>query len=246
MKIAAYQAPLLAGGSMPAAVDLIARRVRECETKDVSVLCCPEGVLGGLADYSDNPSSLAIRRDELASILRPLFSPTLTSIVGFTELGPDGALYNAAAIFQRGTVIGVYRKIHPAIRRSVYTAGSETPVFRTGKLTFGIVICYDSNFPELAKQMAGQGATALFIPTNNGLPTDRASPRINSEATHVDARLAVDNGLWVIRADVCGQNGKLVSFGSSEIVNPAGQVVMQASQAGSKLLVADVGDPPDA
>jgi predicted amidohydrolase len=243
MKIAAYQASLLAAGSIQA-IDLIAGCVRECEAAGVSVLCCPEGVLGGLADYSDSPSSFAIRPDELVSILRPLTSPAVTSIVGYTELAPDGALYNAAAVFQLGAVIGVYRKIHPAIRRSVYSAGSEIPVFQAGALTFGVVICYDSNFPELAKQIAAQGATALFIPTNNGLPVPRASPKINSEAAQVDKRLAVDNGLWVVRADTCGDNGKLVSFGSSEIVDPDGQVVMQASQGGSKLLVAEIGEPP--
>jgi 5-aminopentanamidase len=117
MKIAAYQAPLLAAGSMQA-IDLIAGGVRECEAKGVSVLCCPEGVLGGLADYSDSHSAFAIRRDNLASILCPLASPAVTSIVGFTELAPDGAMYNTAAVFQRGAVIGVYSEnssCHPAV-----------------------------------------------------------------------------------------------------------------------------------
>jgi 5-aminopentanamidase len=136
MKVAAYQAPLLPLGSMQAR-DLVQARVRECEAEGISVLCCPEAILGGLADYSANPAQLALRSDngELASVLAPLASDSFTSIVGFSELAGAGVLYNAAAIFQRGKVVGLYRKIHPAIRRSVYAAGSQTPVFQAGELT---------------------------------------------------------------------------------------------------------------
>jgi len=132
------------------AIELMQRRVRECEAGRVSVLCCSEAILGGLADFSENPRRFAIRTDDgqLASVLAPLASETVTSIVGFTELGPGGTLYNAAAVFQRGRVAGLYRKIHPAIRRSAYIPGSETPVFRDGELTFGIVICNDSTTPS--------------------------------------------------------------------------------------------------
>jgi predicted amidohydrolase len=118
VKVAAYQAPLLPEGSFEA-VRLIQERVRECETKGVSVLCCPEAILGGLADYSDNLARIAIRTDgrQLESVLAPLASDRVTVIAGFTEHGLDGALYNAAAVFQRGQVTGLYRKIHPALRR---------------------------------------------------------------------------------------------------------------------------------
>ncbi|MBV9081362.1 MAG: hypothetical protein JOZ62_01700 [Acidobacteriaceae bacterium] len=130
MQVAAYQASLLAKDSM-GAIQLIQQRVRQCETDGVSVLCCPEAILGGLADFSDQPGRFAIRTDngQLASVLAPLTSETVTSIVGFTELSSDGALYNAAAVFQCGRVTGLYRKIRPALRRSVYSPGSETPVF---------------------------------------------------------------------------------------------------------------------
>jgi predicted amidohydrolase len=175
MKVAAYQAPLLAAGSLEA-IDLIKERIAWCESEGVSIFCCPEAILGGLADYAEDPFRFAVKTDDgqLAKVLAPLTSDTVTSIVGFTELADDDQLYNTAAMFQGGRVVGLYRKLHPAIRRSVYSAGSATPVFRVGELTFGIVICYDSTFSEPARAMAAQGATALFVPTNNGLPIKRA------------------------------------------------------------------------
>ena len=240
MKVAAYQAPLLAAGSLEA-IDLIQERVAWCESEGVSILCCPEAILGGLADYSENPFQFAIRTDEgqLAEVLAPLSSDTVTSIIGFTELAED-QLYNAAAVFHRGRVAVMYRKLHPAIRRSVYSPGSATPVFRVGELTFGVVICYDSTFSEPARAMAAQGATALFVPTNNGLPNNRAYPELVQEARASDLARAVENRVWVIRADVAGANPELMSYGSSGIVDPNGKVIREATPQRADLLIADV------
>ena len=167
---------------------------------------------GGLADYCENPAPFAIRTDDdqLNRVLAPLASKTVTSIIGFTELAGD-RLYNAAAVFHLGRVAGLYRKLHPAIRRSVYSAGTQTPVFRVGGLTLGIVICNDSTFSEPAKAMAGQGATVLFIPTNNTLPAKRAYQGLLQEARASDFARVAENRFWVIRADVAGANGGLVS-----------------------------------
>jgi predicted amidohydrolase len=205
-------------------------------------LCCPEAILGGVADYSENPSNFAIRTDDgqLADVLAPLASDTVTSIVGFTELSADDHLYNAAAIFHRGRVYGLYRKLHPAIRRSAYSPGSATPVFRLGELMFGIVICYDSTFSEPTKAMVAQGAKAVFIPTNNGLPNHRAYPELLQEARACDLARAIENRVWVIRADVAGTNGELTSYGSSRFVDPNGTVVRESRLKSTDLLVADL------
>src|SRR5215469_8218421 len=127
MRIAAYQAPLLSSGSM-LALDLIRAQVRRCEAEEIAILCCPEAILGGLADYSEDPARFAMKSgsDQFAAALECMASDTVTSIIGFTELAGDGALYNAAVILHEGNVAGLYRKLYPAIRRSVYTAGSQT------------------------------------------------------------------------------------------------------------------------
>jgi 5-aminopentanamidase len=245
MKVAACQAPLLAAGSMRAvesAVEFMQERVAWCETHGIPILCFPEAILGGLADYSQNPAQFAMTTDDgrLASVLAPLASNTVTSIVGFTEQGTDGSFYNTAAVFHQGHVAGVYRKLHPAIRRSVYAAGSQTPVFRVGELTFGIVICNDSRYSEPAMLMAVQGATVLFVPANNGLPKRRACAELVLEARNADIARAVENRIWVVRADVAGDNGELMSWGSSGIVDPDGNVVQQATLQSTDLLVADI------
>jgi predicted amidohydrolase len=107
-------------------------------------------------------------------------------------------------------------------------------------LAFGIVICHDSNYPDLARRMTAQRAAAFFIPTNNGLPNSRASIELNTAARSTDIALATENRVWVIRADVAGRNGKLTCFGSSEIVDPQGNVIREARLGTADLLVAEI------
>ena len=58
MKVAAYQAPLPPAGSR-GAVEAIRAQVKWCEAQGIGVLCCPEAVLGGLADPVEPPADVA-------------------------------------------------------------------------------------------------------------------------------------------------------------------------------------------
>lgn len=238
MKVAAYQAPLLPIASpRRRAIALIRAQLDWCEAQGVSILCCPEAVLGGLADYTPRPEQIAVERAELSEVLAPLSSETVTTIVGFTEAA-DGRFYNAAAIWHRGELCGVYRKRHPAINRSIYAAGDCSPVCRIGELVFGLLICNDSNHRELARHMTGRGAKALFVPTNNALPSDRAN--VVDEARRVDAALAAQLTVTVIRADVAGCENGLVSYGSTGITAPDGVLLQSARAHGGDVIVAVV------
>ena len=245
MKVAAYQAPLCATSSMDV-LALIREQVDWCESNGVEILCCPEGVLGGLADYAARPTDIAIdvEAGQLDALLIPLASDRVTTILGFTEIDRGGRLYNSAVVFHKGSVAGIYRKLYPAINKSIYQPGDKMPVFTVGDLTFGIIICNDSNYYEPARIMASQRATALFVPTNNGLPPTKAGPELVAEARNCDIARAVENSISVIRADVAGRTESLVSFGSSGIVDADGMVLQSARQLVPDLIVADIKTAP--
>src|SRR5713101_6159400 len=98
----------------------------------------------------------------------------------------------------------------------------------------------DSNYFEPARVMAAHGATALFVPTHNGLPPTRAHTELVAQARNVDIARAVENSMWVIRADVAGRTEELVSYGSSGIVNPDGMVVRSTRQLSDDLIVGEI------
>ncbi len=245
MKVAAYQTPLHATGSK-GVLDLICEQVNWCDANGVEILCCPEGVLGGLADYASSPTDIAIdvESGQLHALLAPLANERVTTILGFTEVDRSGCLYNSAAVYHQGAVVGIYRKLYPAINKSVYAAGDKMPVFTLNGLTFGIVICNDSNYYEPARIMAAQGAAALFVPTNNGLPPTKAGAELVAQARNADIARAVENSVFVIRADVAGRTENLVSYGSSGIVDRDGMVLQSAGQLDSDLLVAEIKTTP--
>jgi predicted amidohydrolase len=242
LKVAAYQAPLLPSGSIDVALRLIRDRIEWCESDGVEILCCPEGMLGGLADYATPPIGIAIDAEggQLDVVLAPLASDRVTAIVGFTESDRRGRLYNSAAIFHHGAVVGVYRKLHPAINHSVYQAGDTLPVFTVGDLRFGIVICLDSTYCEPARVMAARGAVALFVPTNTGMPRARGGSELVAEARYGDIARAMENSMSVVRADVVGRCGHLVAHGSSGIVDRDGTVLASAQRPEAGLVVADI------
>ena len=243
MKVAAYQAPLLSSYLTETALGLIREQIDWCESQRVEILCCPEGILGGLADYAPRPADIAIKRDQLDAVARTLASEIVTTIIGFTEID-TGRLYNTAAVLHKGSVVGKYRKLYPAINRSVYDAGDKTPVFTIGELTFGIMICNDSNYFEPARIMATQGATALFVPTNNGLPPAKGGPELVALARNIDIARAIENSVAVIRADVAGRAGDLVCYGSSEIIDQDGMALASAQQFATGVIVADIDTKP--
>ena len=244
MKVAAYQAPLQATRSIEV-LGLIREQIDWCESEGVKILCCPEGVLGGLADNANHPAEIAIDVEggQLQTLLAPLASDSVATILGFTE-SCGGRFYNSAAVFDQGSVVGIYRKLYPAIHKSIYEAGDRMPVFKVGGLTFGIIICLDSNYFEPARIMASQGATVLFVPTNNGLPPTKAGEELVAQARNVDIARAIENSVAVIRADVAGRTESLVSYGSSEIVDPDGRVLRSAQSLSSDLIVADIETSP--
>jgi predicted amidohydrolase len=167
-------------------------------------------------------------------------SSAVTTIVGFTELADAGLLYNSAAVLHRGTLLGVYRKWHPAINRSVYEPGRDAPVFDVGPLTFGIIICNDSNFPEPAGRMVALGARILFVPTNNGLLRAKGGRELITRARETDIARATKMNMWVVRADVAGRAGNLVSHGASGIVDPRGVVAHAARELRQDLLMVEI------
>ena len=76
-------------------------------------------------------------------------------------------VYNTAVLMGRqGEIIGKYHKVQlPDVERWSVTPGDSFPVFATDFGTVGMMICYDINFPEVARCLALNGAELLFHPT---------------------------------------------------------------------------------
>ena len=81
----------------------------------------------------------------------------------------DENLYNISYLFRRDGTIGKQYKIHitPSEKRWWgVKPGSRVQVFDTDKGKIAILICYDIEFPELARIAVEKGANIIFVPFN--------------------------------------------------------------------------------
>ncbi|UCD36733.1 MAG: carbon-nitrogen hydrolase family protein [Fidelibacterota bacterium] len=70
--------------------------------------------------------------------------------VGIAELA-DGMVYNSQMVVDKGVYLGLQRKINMSGDEYRYFAcGERVEVFDIGDIRFGVTICYDNNFPEIA------------------------------------------------------------------------------------------------
>jgi len=76
-------------------------------------------------------------------------------------------VHNTAVLFTpEGTVAGKYRKVCPTRGEAEggITPGTEYPVFDTRFGKLGMMVCYDGFFPEVARQLAANGAEVIAWP----------------------------------------------------------------------------------
>lgn len=113
----------------------------------------------------------------------------------------DEVLYNVAYLFRRDGTIGQQPKLHitPLERRWWGVApGDHLEVFETDRGRVAILICYDIEFPELARVAAARGAQILFVPYNT---SDRPG---YLRVRHCAQARCIENHVYVVTAGCTG------------------------------------------
>lgn len=94
-------------------------------------------------------------------------------VVGLYERAGH-VIYNTAALLgPDGGLVGKYRKVCPSrdeFQKGV-TPGAEYPVFDTRFGKLGIMVCYDVHMPEVARNLAANGAEVIALPIWGGDPS---------------------------------------------------------------------------
>jgi len=146
----------------------------------------------------------------------------LNIVGGSNFVVEDGWLYNAAYLFRRDGTIGRQYKLHITPAEWKWwgvTGGKKAEVFDTDCGRVAIQICYDVEFPELARIAAKKGAQIVFVPFN----TDErlAYLRVRNCAM---AR-CIENHLYVVLSGCVGNLPQVrnadIHYAQSGIFTPA-------------------------
>jgi predicted amidohydrolase len=156
-------------------------------------------------------------------------------IYGFPEKDEfiEDVIYNASAfINNNGEVLGTYRKVHLfASEKEFFRAGCEYPIFDTSIGKIGIMICWDTAFPEVARIYALQGAELIAISTNWEKPYLENIETNNQDDWDLITRArAFDNCLYLAAANRIGSDEALGFFGRSKIVGPTGIPIKELNE----------------
>ncbi len=148
--------------------------LEEAEKTNVDVLVLPELCNSGYV-FKENSeatdSSESIPEGPFSRELRAWSNSDRLVVAGICESTKEG-LYNSAAVFRDGEHILTYRKIHLFLdEANWFKAGQdEPPVIEHRGYHFGVMICFDWIFPEVARVLALKGAQVILHPANLVLP----------------------------------------------------------------------------
>ena len=200
------------------------RRIRK-EKPETDLILFPECVLTGyecpdlippLAEFWPDGNGIRSVR-EMAS------ESGVFIAFGFPEIGEDGAIYNSAGLIDRhGDPVGIYRKAHllDGMESSLYKAGEQFPVFETEIGRIGMMVCWDSVFPEAARMLSIHGAELILVP-------EAVEKGIEREWDLALSARAFDNGTFILSSNHIGKDRDLDYFGRSALISPSGQIVKQ-------------------
>jgi deaminated glutathione amidase len=150
-------------------------------------------------------------------------------VLGTYERGPEPpVVHNTAALIgPAGDVLATYRKTHlfcgeDRADGGWVTPGSQATVVSTPLGSIGLMICFDGDYPELARVMAVRGAEVICRPS--------ALLRSADIWELTNRARAYDNHVFVVGANATGVDpAGVIYFGNSMIVSPIGEVVARAA-----------------
>ncbi len=159
----------------------------------------------------------------------------------------DGNLYNTGYLCKRDGSVERYEKLHITPDEAKIwgmQGGNELKVFDTDCGKVGVLICYDSEFPELSRLLADEGMDILFVPfltdTQNGYSRVRncAQARAIENECYVAIAGSVGNLPNVHNMDI--QFAQSMVFTPCDFAFPTNGIKAEATPNTEMILIADV------
>jgi predicted amidohydrolase len=229
------------GQLAPRPRDVQANLARACEliassaSSDLVVL--PELFLSGYATVDVEPLAVALDGPEVGELRDAARSASVAVLVGAAERVEQGVANSALCIDAAGELAGVYRKAHVfGAERDAYVPGNELVTVNLGGRVLGVMICFDVEFPEVARALARRGADALVTISANCAPFEQ-DHRVFARAR------ALENGLPHVYVNRVGEEDGVRFTGDSVALDPDARVLVEAGPEGEAILSAEIGAP---
>ncbi|MFM0115933.1 carbon-nitrogen hydrolase family protein [Paraburkholderia nemoris] len=239
LRIAAAQAQPVSG-DVTANIARTVELTRIAADRGAKLVVFPEKFLSGYEPdlIAGDPVKYAF--DEHDARLEPIRQVCrereIAVIVGAATRGIGGVdgLHISSLIFNRsGELIEPYHKQHLySGETKIYRPGTQGCMLEIDGWRLALGVCYDSGFPEHARNATVNGAHAYLVSALFSVKTGYHQSRIWFPAR------AFDNTLYVLLSNHVGTTGGWETCGASAIWGPYGDVVSEASRDRAEVITA--------
>jgi predicted amidohydrolase len=197
----------------------------------VNMICFSEFSIPGFHPYAWRDQAEKIPGDTTDRFCKIAQSKKKWLLIGSMFEKEEENIYNSAVVISpEGKIAAKYRKMFPWAPLEPSVPGNKFCVFDIPHVgRFGLCICYDAWFPEVARTLAWMGAEVILhpamTPTSAG-PLESTLNRAN----------AIFNQCYVVSVGGVGLHGALTLAGRSIIVDPEGRVLQEMGESESLMI----------
>ncbi|MBD3407623.1 MAG: hypothetical protein GF411_16015 [Candidatus Lokiarchaeota archaeon] len=201
---------------------------------EVDVLVLPELANSGYAFQSGLEVRLVaeeVPNSEFCQILKKWSLNDRMVIAGICE-AYETSIYNSAVVFANGELRTIYRKVNLFNQEVEWfePGRKEPPVVEFNNHHYGIMICFDWAFPEIARILALKDAQVILHPANLVLPYCQ-----NAMITR-----CIENHIFAVTANRIGKERGLHFSGNSQIVSPKGEILCRLGENEVSIVYHDI------
>ncbi len=215
-------------------IDIYSRLIRSAVRDGAEIVVCPETSCPFFLFREWAPTSRVV-----------LLSQELgTKLVVGSPAREDGQYFNRMWLIDRGMIGGFYDKVHlvpfgeylplqSLIRPFFSGLTKEVGDFATARSPspigdIGVMICFESIFPGIARDLCNRGAVYLVNASNDAWFKTWSTPE---QHLQMASFRAIESRRWLLRS---------VNHGISAIVDPKGRIVKELGLLKEGFLIADI------
>ena len=202
--------------------------------EDIDILCFPEcNITGYVRDFTKVNQNEVM--DTLNNIQEQVTKNCVNVILGAPYFERNKR-FNSAIVLLTSGKRDIYHKINLTSSDEAHFKKGKGPlIFQLDNTKFGVLICRDQNHPMLAHEYKALGADAIFILSAHFYDPIEAIRKINKNRALPIAR-AVENNLWVLKANAVGSTNEKISLGGSLIIDPNGFIIHEGNAINEMIL----------
>ena len=218
--------------------------IEEAKSQGADLVVFPELSLTGYSlGRIEEDVSTGVLDERITSLVEKAGDVSL--LLGFHEDSGTFRTYNSAAYFEDGSLLHLHRKLYlPTYgifeERKFFSPGQRMKSFTTKFGSMAALICNDAWQPALGFLAVQDGARVLLVPTNSAdsrFPGDLDTTEYWHDITRFYARMYE---CYVVFVNRVGTEGDLDFWGNSHVVDPLGNLMVEAPLYKEAVVTADL------